>query len=71
MAMPAFQVFKILVDTEKRFFSVFKQKAYEQVRNYWSSSPMVLSVVSVLVPSENRDVEASDSYTSNSSRTLV
>lgn len=73
MATPGFQVFKILVDTRKHFFSVYcdthislrstvcrivsKYKACEQGRHCWGSSPMTLSVVSMAVPSENRDME--------------
>lgn len=72
MAMSDFQVYRILVDTRKYFFSVFyashislgstmrgivsKYKVCEQVGNHWSSSPMVISVVSVLMPSENREM---------------
>ena len=76
--MPGFQVYRILIDTRKCFFSVYcashislgstaygivsKYKVREQGRNSWSSSPVrvvltvVLSVVSVLMPSGNREM---------------
>lgn len=50
--------------------TVFKYKAHEQVSNAWSLSPMVLSTACACALREQKDVEASDSRTSYSSRLL-